>query len=553
MSFHENLEECFQIKNDVEGSYPTFPIQPFSFNIKREDEDGFPGNTMSIGPHESVKLENAEKENGTLMDSKDFDIDSLNGERFPKTSFNIKLDEDTNTENINQQTIQNMDSIKIEDDDNIELFQQGNTRAVIKIEDENDGYEMFSGTNSFHIKVDEDHNIPQHDVISTEDNLAPIDASNEDLNIESEDFKSNDTLNLSETYCFNIKIHEDQSPIEMKECNQINDALSDATPEDSDDEAEFEDDFESDLSTMEDGSSSSDIGSTAEASKSNTNTMINTKRSPKNKKMNKIDELKREVKAVSCVVLIEKCPIPSAFKQNTGCAKKNDAQKFECEECGKCFKTMQHLNRHRMIHKGVKPFKCQVCKKHFRKNYHLKTHMLIHSGIKNFECKVCGKRFSRKDHMDRHFSSLHEMDQDKAFECEKCGKFFASKWELDRHDRVKHLGFRPYKCTKCEKSFTSKSNLEGHESTHIDEEPFECQECGKTFKSQKRLDLHTKTVHEESKPFECKECGKCFSRKDYLSGHQRIHTGEKPYKCQGCGRRFAKKSNLNIHRKLYCD
>ena len=35
-----------QIKSEVEGSYPTFPIQPFSFFIKSEDD--FPGNTMSM-------------------------------------------------------------------------------------------------------------------------------------------------------------------------------------------------------------------------------------------------------------------------------------------------------------------------------------------------------------------------------------------------------------------------------------------------------------------------------------------------------------------------
>ena len=38
MDHAKNLEECFQIKNEGEGSHPIFPIQPFSFYVKNEDD-----------------------------------------------------------------------------------------------------------------------------------------------------------------------------------------------------------------------------------------------------------------------------------------------------------------------------------------------------------------------------------------------------------------------------------------------------------------------------------------------------------------------------------
>ena len=58
-------------------------------------------------PNELLKLENVRKEIETCMDSKDFDIDSLNDEKFAQ---HIKAE--TNNQ-------QSRDSIKIEDGENI--------------------------------------------------------------------------------------------------------------------------------------------------------------------------------------------------------------------------------------------------------------------------------------------------------------------------------------------------------------------------------------------------------------------------------------------------
>ena len=128
-----------QIKSEVEGSYPTFPFQPFSFYIKSEDD--FPGNAMSMESQNLPKLEKVEDEHEACMDSKDFDMDSLDGQRFQQTTFDIKVEEHIKAEMINQQC---MDSIKIEDKENVEMFDQKNTRAgqndmdVVNVEDKID-------------------------------------------------------------------------------------------------------------------------------------------------------------------------------------------------------------------------------------------------------------------------------------------------------------------------------------------------------------------------------------------------------------------------------
>ena len=126
-------------------------------------------------PNELLKLENVRKEIETCMDSKDFDIDSLNDEKFAQ---HIKAE--TNNQ-------QSRDSIKIEDGENIKMFDLENTRAVIKIEDENDGYEMLSGTNSFHIKVDKGDITRQ--VVRNEALLSSIDSIKIECN---EEIKSNE-------------------------------------------------------------------------------------------------------------------------------------------------------------------------------------------------------------------------------------------------------------------------------------------------------------------------------------------------------------------------
>ncbi|CAE1301228.1 KRAB [Acanthosepion pharaonis] len=74
----------------------------------------------------------------------------------------------------------------------------------------------------------------------------------------------------------------------------------------------------------------------------------------------------------------------------------------KCEECGKFFTRGYHLDRHKLIHTGIRPYKCTVCQKEFTRNYHLDRHMYTHTGEKPYSCEICAKAFSRTDKLKKH-------------------------------------------------------------------------------------------------------------------------------------------------------
>ncbi|NWZ30081.1 MAZ protein, partial [Asarcornis scutulata] len=66
---------------------------------------------------------------------------------------------------------------------------------------------------------------------------------------------------------------------------------------------------------------------------------------------------------------------------------------------------------------------CEMCGKAFRDVYHLKRHKLSHSDEKPFQCPVCQQRFKRKDRMSYHVR-CHEGAVHKPYVCSHCGKSF---------------------------------------------------------------------------------------------------------------------------------
>ena len=54
-----------------------------------------------------------------------------------------------------------------------------------------------------------------------------------------------------------------------------------------------------------------------------------------------------------------------------------------------------------------KIFPCNVCGKIAPNQTKLERHMLIHSGVKNFTCYICNKAFNRKDNLKVHIYNKH--------------------------------------------------------------------------------------------------------------------------------------------------
>ncbi|XP_026166539.1 zinc finger protein 770 [Mastacembelus armatus] len=183
----------------------------------------------------------------------------------------------------------------------------------------------------------------------------------------------------------------------------------------------------------------------------------------------------------------------------------------KCFKCLKCFPNASKLQRHEMVHTGLKPFNCATCGKAFRQASHLKSHERTHTkrkpskpvkhqgnmrklkmnGQQQFNPRitvhippqknytthsVCdgavkkresGLLCSRSEISTTNVRSLKKNKSNickirKLHMCRICCKNFPSPYKLSRH-LVIHSGIRPYKCSWCSKTFTQRGHLKTHE------------------------------------------------------------------------------------------
>ncbi|XP_033900555.3 POZ-, AT hook-, and zinc finger-containing protein 1-like isoform X5 [Acipenser ruthenus] len=163
---------------------------------------------------------------------------------------------------------------------------------------------------------------------------------------------------------------------------------------------------------------------------------------------------------------------------------------------------------------------CDICGKVFRDVYHLNRHKLSHSGEKPYACPVCGLRFKRKDRMSYHVRS-HDGSVGKPYVCQTCGKGFSRPDHLNGHIKQVHTSERPHKCQTCNASFATRDRLRSHLACHEDKIP--CQVCGKFLRAAYMTD-HLKK-HSEGPHNYCNICNKGFSTASYLKVHVKSHHG----------------------------
>ncbi|KAI3370042.1 hypothetical protein L3Q82_024827 [Scortum barcoo] len=157
---------------------------------------------------------------------------------------------------------------------------------------------------------------------------------------------------------------------------------------------------------------------------------------------------------------------------------------------------------------------CDICGKVFRDVYHLNRHKLSHSGEKPYACPVCGLRFKRKDRMSYHVRS-HDGSVGKPYVCQSCGKGFSRPDHLNGHIKQVHTTERPHKCQICNASFATRDRLRSHLACHEDKIP--CKVCGKFLRAAYMTD-HLKK-HSEGTHNYCGICNKdlCASRQLLLT------------------------------------
>uniref|UniRef100_A0A8C7R1A3 MYC-associated zinc finger protein a (purine-binding transcription factor) n=1 Tax=Oncorhynchus mykiss TaxID=8022 RepID=A0A8C7R1A3_ONCMY len=218
-----------------------------------------------------------------------------------------------------------------------------------------------------------------------------------------------------------------------------------------------------------------------------------------------------------------------------------------CATCNKQFKNNYNLRRHQSVHTGIKMkdraareredgskggggggpnqvrknHACEACGKAFRDVYHLNRHRLSHSDEKPYHCPICQQRFKRKDRMSYHVRS-HQGGVEKPYVCPHCAKGFSRPDHLNSHVRQVHSTERPFKCPTCTSAFATRDRLRAHLIRH--EEKVPCHICGKLLSAAYITD-HMR-VHNQSQHHACHLCNRsewttmlfftCERRGEYL-------------------------------------
>lgn len=164
---------------------------------------------------------------------------------------------------------------------------------------------------------------------------------------------------------------------------------------------------------------------------------------------------------------------------------------------------------------------CEACGKAFRDVYHLNRHRLSHSDEKPYSCPICQQRFKRKDRMSYHVRS-HQGGVEKPYVCPHCAKGFSRPDHLNSHVRQVHSKERPFKCETCESAFATRDRLRAHMIRH--EEKVPCHICGKLLSAAYITD-HMR-VHNQSQHHACHLCNRSFTTLTYLRVHAQKHHGQ---------------------------
>ena len=231
---------------------------------------------------------------------------------------------------------------------------------------------------------------------------------------------------------------------------------------------------------------------------------------------------------------------------------KEESQENNEIKCNSCGLSVSNLKDHLITSKcGTKYSMCSECPKVFDTPIKLIRHKVVHKkqNAPKFNCDQCQKSFLSQRILNTHLAKVHGIHIQKKFQCLKCPQSFNFENQLKFHE-AKHLNINertggPNKpdlfCDFCDMICTNRSALHYHLQKHTN--PLHhCPQCAKSFKSEFGLDYHLK-IHNNEKNHLCADCGKGFISPYKLIHHRRsAHTLEKPFVCEECGEgKFKKK------------
>ncbi|KAM4547041.1 PR domain zinc finger protein 15 [Fundulus diaphanus] len=222
-----------------------------------------------------------------------------------------------------------------------------------------------------------------------------------------------------------------------------------------------------------------------------------------------------------------------------------------CGICNRHFALKATYNAHLVIHREQLPdpavqkyiHPCEICGRIFNSIGNLERHKIIHTGVKSHGCEKCGKSFARKDMLKEH---LRVHDDNRDYLCAECGKGMKTKHALRHHMKL-HKGIKEYECKECNRKFAQKVNMLKHYKRHTGIKDFMCELCGKTFSERTTLETH-KLIHTVGKTWKCEHCDKKYLTEYMLQKHIHLtHEKVEAQSCHLCGTKVSTRASMNRH------
>uniref|UniRef100_A0A096LV76 Histone-lysine N-methyltransferase PRDM9-like n=1 Tax=Poecilia formosa TaxID=48698 RepID=A0A096LV76_POEFO len=247
-----------------------------------------------------------------------------------------------------------------------------------------------------------------------------------------------------------------------------------------------------------------------------------------------------------------------------------------CDDCGKVFKQVPHLRRHKLcVHSNKRPYCCSHCRRSFSQASGLVRHQSVHFGkaaatdklVSTAESSALGSELSCRaeaaasEETERsNPTEVAQVDvyvETQQLDCSVCGKSFTNEAHLKKHEAAVHEKLRPYVCSVCLKCFGQYNDLARHLQSHHNSKLLNCGQCSAAFWKSSLLRRHTQMAHGRAKSFRCNSCDKAFSTSAKLRQHQKnkscqkYHCASELFPCSFCHFSFTMKSYLIKHIKRH--
>lgn len=126
----------------------------------------------------------------------------------------------------------------------------------------------------------------------------------------------------------------------------------------------------------------------------------------------------------------------TSTERNTHVLAELGERPFKCDECPDKFTTKQTLNKHKINkHSDFRKYNCEQCGKSFKTLTSYRTHHMTHSRVVKFTCEFCGRMFSRRDAFNVHMN-VHT--DNRPHKCRVCDRGFHSTPARISHEKNVH-------------------------------------------------------------------------------------------------------------------